>query len=240
MIINGALTNYDAGTQTLHKSTFAWVAAHGASATTLVLGGGKPFDIVTSEASLALFGPKTGFRDRFGNNALRNLAVSARLLIGDRDFTTATSFTSTSRLSVFGDCRFTVSGHLTIRNGFFEVSPLNGYAAMAIRVSHHSVQKLASHRPRQLQPAFTSHSPLSRSDHKKTATVNVKGAAVFAGTCKRRGKTRQNLRNRPLHCAHCRADQRAIFQRRERRPRRCLCRFDHIGNPQGIPSAPFS
>ena len=128
MIINGALTNYDAGTQTLHKSIFVWEAAHGARATTLVLGGRKPFDIVTSEASLALFGPKTGFRDRCGNNALRNLAVSARLLIGDRDFTTATSFTSTSRLSVFGDCRFTVSGHLTIRNGFFEVSPLERLA----------------------------------------------------------------------------------------------------------------
>ena len=30
MIINGALTNYDAGTQTLHKSIFVWEAAHGA------------------------------------------------------------------------------------------------------------------------------------------------------------------------------------------------------------------
>ena len=183
MIINGALTNYDAGTQTLHKSIFVWEAAHGASATTLVLGGGKPFDIVTSEASLALFGPKTGFRDRCGNNALRNLAVSARLLIGDRDFTTATSFTSTSRLSVFGDCRFTVSGHLTIRNGFFEVSPLERYAtrhpAGFPPLRKKAPQVIVRGNFNLPAPGILRFHVL---DHEKTATVNVKGAAVFAGT----------------------------------------------------------
>ncbi len=181
MIINGALTNYDAGTQTLHKSLFVWEAAHGARATTLVLGGGKPFDIVTSEASLSLFGPKTGFRDRFGNNALRNLAVSARLLIGDRDFTTATSFTSTSRLSVFGDCRFTVSGHLTIRNGFFEVSPLELLAGGPgfPTTPYKSSQVIIRGNFNLPSPAILLFHVL---DHKKTATVNVKGAAVFAGS----------------------------------------------------------
>ena len=128
MIINGALTNYDAGTQTLHKSWFAWLAANGASATTLVLGGGKPFDIVTSEASLLLFGPKTGLRDRRGRSALCNLATSARMLIGDRDFTTIGSFTTTSRLSIFGDTQFTVNGDLTVAGGFLELWPLTGYA----------------------------------------------------------------------------------------------------------------
>ena len=178
MIINGALTNYDAGTQTLHKSIFNWGAAHGASATTLVLGGRKPFDIVTSEASLALFGPKTGFRDRCGNNALRNLAVSARLLIGDRDFTTATSFTSTSRLSVFGDCRFTVSGHLTIRNGFFEVSPLERGPGFPT-TPYKSSQVIVRGNFNLPAPGILRFHVL---DHEKTATVNVKGAAVFAGT----------------------------------------------------------
>jgi hypothetical protein len=128
VIINGALTNYDADTHTLNKSYFAWEAANGVRAVMRVLGG-KPIDVFTSKAALFLIGPNTGLRDKFGNDALRNLAVSARLLIADRDFTTVNSFTSTSRLSVFGDCRFTVSGHLTIRNGFFEVSPLTGYAA---------------------------------------------------------------------------------------------------------------
>jgi hypothetical protein len=185
MIINGALTNYDAGTQTLHKSYFAWVAANGAGATTCVLGGGKPFDIVTSKAALILFGPNTGFRDKFGNDALRNLATSARLLIADRNFTTATSFTSTSRLSVFGDCRFTVSGHLTIRNGFFEVSPLTGYARDGgpapgfPTTPYKSSQVIVRGNFNLPSPAILRFHVL---DHDKTATVNVKGAAVFAGT----------------------------------------------------------
>ncbi|MEO7724889.1 MAG: hypothetical protein ABIU29_09425, partial [Chthoniobacterales bacterium] len=80
MVIDGALTNYDSDTQTLHESAFAWLAANGASATTQVLAGDKALDIVTSKASLVLFGPNTGFRDSSGRNALRNLATSARLL----------------------------------------------------------------------------------------------------------------------------------------------------------------
>jgi hypothetical protein len=183
MLINGALTNYDSGTQTLHKSYFGWEAAGGASAVTRVLGGSKPLDIVTSEASLNLFGPNTGFRDKFGNDALRNLAVSARLLIGDRNFTTANSFTSTSRLSVFGDCRFTVSGHLTIRNGFFEVSPLTGYARNGdpgFPTTRYKSSVVTVRGNFNLPaPGILRFHVL---DHEKTATVNVKGAAVFAGS----------------------------------------------------------
>ena len=183
MLINGALTNYDSGTQTLHKSYFGWGAAGGASAVTRVLGGSKPLDIVTSEASLNLFGPNTGFRDKFGNDALRNLAVSARLLIGDRNFTTANSFVSTSRLSVFGDTRFTVSGHLTIRNGFFEVSPLTGYArngdpGFPTAPYKSSVVVVRGNFNLPAPAALRFHIL----DHEKTATVDVKGTAVFAGT----------------------------------------------------------
>ncbi len=109
MVINGAVTNYDSATRTLHKSRFSWLAAHGASATTQVLGDNRALDIVTSEASLILFGPNTGFRDSGGQNALRNLTTSARLLLGNRDFTTNGDFASTSRLSIFGGTQMTVT-----------------------------------------------------------------------------------------------------------------------------------
>ena len=128
MVINGRLTNYDAMHRTLNKTYFKWVAANDRSATTQVLGDSRPLDIVTSKASLILCGPNTGFRDKFGADALRNLSTSARLQIANRTFGTAGSFTSTSRLSVLGDTRFTVNGHLTIQGGFFEVNASNGYA----------------------------------------------------------------------------------------------------------------
>ena len=128
MVINGALINYDANTRTLHKTIFAWEAANGASATTTVLGVSGAFDIRASEASLLLFGPNTGFRDSSGRSALLNLATSARLLLGDRDFTTKGDFTSTSRLSIFGDTQMTVRGNLTIESGFLGLWPLTGYA----------------------------------------------------------------------------------------------------------------
>jgi hypothetical protein len=183
VIINGALTNYDANTHILNKSYFAWVAANGASAVTRVLGG-RPIDIFTSKAALILFGPNTGLRDSFGNDALRNLAVSARLLIGDRNFTTADSFVSTSRLSVFGDCRFTVSGHLTIRNGFFEVSPLTGYARPGGGPGFPTTPYKSS--VVTVRGNFNLPSPAILRfhilDHEKTATVDVKETAVFAGT----------------------------------------------------------
>ena len=183
MLINGALTNYDSGTQTLHKSYFGWEAAGGASATTRVLGGGKPLDIVTSEAALSLFGPNTGFRDKFGNDALRNLAFSARLLIGDRKFTTANNFTSTSRLGIFGDTRFVVSGHLTISRGFFEVSPLTGYARNGDpgfpTTPYLSSQVIVRGNFNLPSPGILRFHILNEA---KTATVNVKGAAIFAGS----------------------------------------------------------
>ena len=127
MVINGRLTNYDAMHRTLNKTYFKWVAANDRSATTQVLGDSRPLDIVTSKASLILCGPKTGFRDRFGADALRNLSTSARLQIANRTFTTAGSFTSTSRLSILGDTRFGVNGNLKIQGGDFEVGPSNGY-----------------------------------------------------------------------------------------------------------------
>jgi hypothetical protein len=92
------------------------------------MGGNKPLDIVTSNAALGLYGPNTGFLDKFGNDALRNLAISARLSLGDRDFTTAASFTSLSRLSIYGNSNFTVNGHLTINGGQFQVFAITGYA----------------------------------------------------------------------------------------------------------------
>ena len=128
VVIKGKLTNYDAASRTLHKTYYGWGAAGGRSATTRVLGIPGPFDVRTSEASLVITGPNTGFRDRNGQDALRNLSTSARMLIGDRDFTTVGSFTSTSRLSIFGDTQFTVNGDLTVAGGFLELWPLTGYA----------------------------------------------------------------------------------------------------------------
>ena len=128
MLINGRLTNYDARHRTLNKTYFKWVAANDRSATTQVLGESGSFEIVTSKGSLILCGPNTGFRDRFGADALRNLRTSARLQIANRMFNTAGSFTSTSRLSILGDTQFTVNGHLQIQGGFFEVRASNGYA----------------------------------------------------------------------------------------------------------------
>jgi len=83
---------------------------------------------VTNNASLSLYGPNTGLRDKFGNDALRNLAVSARFFMGDRDFMTHSSFTSTSRLSIYGNSNFTVNGTLTIKGDQFQVFALTGYA----------------------------------------------------------------------------------------------------------------
>lgn len=127
IVINGRLTNYDAMHRTLNKTYFKWVAANDRSATTQVMDDSGPIDIVTSKASLILCGPKTGFRDRFGADALRNLSTSARLQIANRTFTTEGSFTSTSRLSILGDTRFTVNGELKIQGGFFEIRGSNGY-----------------------------------------------------------------------------------------------------------------
>ena len=130
MIINGALTNYNAARKTLNKTWYQWEAANGRSATTQVLGGSRPLDIVTNNASLSLFGPNTGLRDEFGNDALRNLAVSARFSMGDRDFTTIDSFTSTSRLSIYGNSHFNVNGDLSVSGDQFQVFALTGYALL--------------------------------------------------------------------------------------------------------------
>ena len=130
MVINGALTNYNAARKTLNKTWYQWEAANGRSATTQVLGGSRPLDIVTNNASLNLYGPNTGLRDKFGNDALRNLAVSARFFMGDRDFTTADSFTSTSRLSIYGNSHFNVNGHLSVSGDQFQVFALTGYALL--------------------------------------------------------------------------------------------------------------
>jgi hypothetical protein len=128
MLIKGALTNYDAAHKTLNKTWFNWISANGLSAVCQVLGGSKPLDIVTSDASLFLVGPNTGFRDASGNDALRNLAVSAEFTIGDRDFTTVSAFTSTNDLNTFGNSHLTVNGRLTIKSGQLAVFALTGYA----------------------------------------------------------------------------------------------------------------
>lgn len=149
VVINGALANYDAHTKTLDRSYWVMEAANGRSATIQVgqepgkhhdasdasepkehkqPGGDHPLDIVTSNAAIILFGPNTGFLDKNGHDALHHLTTSARLLLGDRAFTTHDSFTTTSRLSVYGGSQFTVNGNLTERAGFLEVSPLTGYA----------------------------------------------------------------------------------------------------------------
>ena len=130
MVIRGNLTNYNAARKTLNKTFYQWEAANGRSATTQVLGGSRPLDIVTNNASLNLYGPNTGLRDKFGNDALRNLAVSARFFMGDRDFTTADSFTSTSRLSIYGNSHFNVNGHLSVSGDQFQVFALTGYALL--------------------------------------------------------------------------------------------------------------
>ena len=130
MVIRGNLTNYDAARKTLNKTFYQWEAANGRSATTQVLGGSRPLDIVTNNASLNLYGPNTGLRDKFGNDALRNLAVSARFFMGDRDFMTHSSFTSTSRLSIYGNSHFNVNGHLSVSGDQFQVFALTGYALL--------------------------------------------------------------------------------------------------------------
>ena len=186
--INGLLTKYDARTRTLHKTNHLWEAANGRSATTQVLGGSSPLDIVTSRAALTLVGPNTGFRDKFGHNALRNLSRSARLSIGDRDFTTANSFTSTSRLSIWGDTRFAVQGNLTISNGFFEVSPLTGYArlgddAFPVDPAYINSEVIVRGNFNLPSPGILLFHVYNKSI---TATVKVKGAARFAGTLEAR------------------------------------------------------
>jgi hypothetical protein len=183
MIINGHLTNYDAATQTLHKSIFNWTAANDHSATTRVLSASGPLDIVTSRASLTLIGPNTGFRDKFENDALRNLSTSALLTIGDRNFTTANSFASTVRLLILGDTRFTVQGHLTIRKGFLEVSPLTGYARFgddSFPVDPPYISSRVIVRGNFNLPS-TSSLVFHIVDQAATATIKVEGAAIFAG-----------------------------------------------------------
>jgi hypothetical protein len=56
MIINGALTNYNAARKTLNKTWYQWEAANGRSATTQVLGGSRPLDIVTTTPRSAFSG----------------------------------------------------------------------------------------------------------------------------------------------------------------------------------------
>ena len=50
--------------------------------------------------------------------------------MGDRDFTTADSFTSTSRLSIYGNSHFNVNGPLSVSGEQFQVFALTGYALL--------------------------------------------------------------------------------------------------------------
>jgi hypothetical protein len=239
MIINGALTNYDADTHILNKSYFAWEAANGAGAVTRVLGG-RPIDVFTSKAALFLIGPNTGLRDKFGNDALRNLAVSARLLIGDRNFTTADSFVSTSRLSVFGGCRFTVSGHLTIRNGFFEVSPLTGYAWTGdpgFPTTRYKSSVVTVRGNFNLPaPGILRFHVL---DHEKTATINVKGAAVFAGSLQAGVEKLGKISASDSFTVLTAANITGQFSNVTNGGRVEVFRFDQFGTPIGKPIGTF-
>jgi hypothetical protein len=256
VIIRGNLKNYDSRSKTLNKSYFVWEAAGGRSSTTQVLDGEdgshdesnqhnddrQPFEIVTSNAALSLFGPNTGFRDNRGRDALRNLAVSARLLIGDRDFVTSGFFTSASRLSIFGDTRFIVNGPLTINGGFFEVSPLTGYA-------------------RQGAPGFPNDPPYISSsvavrgnfnlpapailrfhifDHTATATITVQGAAVFAGSLQVGLENGANISASDSFTVLTADKIRGQFSNVVNGGRiSVFSSFDNLGNPAGNPVGTF-
>jgi hypothetical protein len=183
MVINGALTNYDAAHKTLSKTWYNWTAGPGHIATTQVFGGSKPLDIVTSQAALQLFGANSGFRDRSGKDALRNLAVSARLLIGDRDFTSVNSFTCTNRLSIYGGSNFMVNGHLTINAGRFEISSESGWShsgAANVPDVPHEKSNVTVRGNLNLMSAVNSRFDIF--DNATLPSVKIAGAAILNGT----------------------------------------------------------
>lgn len=240
MIIKGSLKNYQARSRTLNKCYFAWEAANGAKAVTRVLGG-QPIDVLTSNAALFLIGPNTGLRDKFGNDGLRNLAVSARLFVADRDFTTAGSFTSTSRLSVFGDCRFTVSNHLTVSSGFLEVSPLTGYARNGDpgfpTTPYKSSQVIVGGNFNLPSAGILRFHLL---DHENTATVDVKGAAIFAGALQAGVEDPSQISASDSFTVLTAAQITGQFSNVANGGRVDVYEsFDQLGNPKGDPTGTF-
>lgn len=128
--VTGTLTNYDSVTHTLNEGRFLFNAANGNQHTLQVLGGDL-LDIVNDNGAIVLYGPNTGFRDRNGDDALRNLAVVNRdLEVGNRSFTTAGDLLINDSLVVGGDSNFTVAGTLTC-NGSVFFSVFNAYTFFA-------------------------------------------------------------------------------------------------------------
>ncbi|MGI8889280.1 MAG: hypothetical protein ACR2G0_00650 [Chthoniobacterales bacterium] len=126
IVVNGVLPNYDAATKTLNKGRFFFGSIDGALNTLQVLGG-PLLDIVNNNAAVVLEGENTGFIDRNGDDAFRNLAMNSRVIqMGARSLTTAGDFTNIDSLVILGDSTFTVSGDL-LNSGFLDVSTLNSY-----------------------------------------------------------------------------------------------------------------
>jgi hypothetical protein len=132
-VINGALTNYDAATKTLHFGRYNLEGMEDGIVTLQVLGGAL-LDIVHNDGSIFLGGPGAGIFDANGANALRNLATNTRSLrLARHDFTTTGSFSSGSDadrsalLAVRGGSHMTVSGDLSVLGGNLELSPLVEY-----------------------------------------------------------------------------------------------------------------
>lgn len=126
IVVNGVLPNYDAAGKTLNKGRYFFGSIDGATNTLRVLGG-PLLDIVNNNAAVVLEGENTGFVDKNGDDAFRNLAINSRVIqMGARSFTTAGDFTNIDSLVILGDSNFTVSGDL-LNSGFLNVSTLNPY-----------------------------------------------------------------------------------------------------------------
>lgn len=139
-IINGALTNYDGVTKSLHRGRYN-IECLTTGVGTLQVVGGPLFDVVNNDASIVLFGPGSAILDRNGGDALRNLATSHRLRIARRNLTTAGPLSigyandPTALLTMRGDSHITVAGDLTILSGTMEASPLTDFSLTASKVN---------------------------------------------------------------------------------------------------------
>ncbi len=126
IVVNGVLPNYDAATKTLNKGRYFFGSIDGAPNTLQVLGG-PLLDIVNNNAAVVLEGQSTGFIDKNGDDAFRNLAINSRVIqMGARNLTTAGDFSNIDSLVILGASNFTVSGDLS-NSGFLNVSTLNPY-----------------------------------------------------------------------------------------------------------------
>jgi hypothetical protein len=124
--VTGTITDYDPAKKTLKGGQYELTAGEGGACTVQVLG--APLAINEVDSFMSLIGPNTTFLDSTGADALRNLTTdNGYFRIGDRDFTTAGSFTSAGVLSIRGNSHFNVTGDLTISGGIFAASEQTGY-----------------------------------------------------------------------------------------------------------------